>query len=351
MLPISARIFFLEAAFIALVAGGTAQGQTMNLKAKNINSSASLKSAIFTGAGNSIEANSTTSFVGGGYSNKVGSNWACVLGGGYNTARGFAATVGGGNRNLAQGTDATVAGGHGNHATNDYASIGGGYMNTASGFLSTVSGGYTNTASGQYATVPGGYQNSAIHNGSFVWGDGTEPTASSGDNTFTVRGTGGAIFLTGSGSSAGVFLPSGGTSWASLSDRNAKTDFEPVDKKKILAKVASLPVTSWHYKHDLNRRYIGPTSQDFYAAFGLGANDKSISTLDSDGVMYASIQGLMEELKERDHAITTLGEALAWQKLQNDKALAERDMEIDNMKEKIDYLRNRLDTLAPPSRD
>jgi hypothetical protein len=87
---------------------------------------------------------------------------------------------------------------------------------------------------------------------------------------------------------------------------NSKTDFEPVKPREILSKVASSPVTSWHYKHDLKRRNIGPMAQDLHAAFGLGSDDKSIGTLDSDGVMYAAIQGLVEELKDRDKAIDEL---------------------------------------------
>ena len=47
-------------------------------------------------------------------------------------------------------------------------------------------------------------------------------------------------------------------------------------------------------------------AQDFRAAFGLGDDDNSISALNSDGVMYAAIQGLVEELKERDKAIEEL---------------------------------------------
>jgi hypothetical protein len=65
-------------------------------------------------------------------------------------------------------------------------------------------------------------------------------------------------------------------------------------------------VTSWHYKHNLNRRYIGPMAQDFHAAFGLGVDDKTISTLDTDGVTLAAIKGLVEELKERDERIANL---------------------------------------------
>ena len=43
-----------------------------------------------------------------------------------------------------------------------------------------------------------------------------------------------------------------------------------------------------------------------HAAFGLGYDNKTISTADSDGVMYAAIQGLVEELKDRDAKIGEL---------------------------------------------
>jgi hypothetical protein len=47
-------------------------------------------------------------------------------------------------------------------------------------------------------------------------------------------------------------------------------------------------------------------AQDFHAAFGLGADDKTITTLDTDGVTLAAIKGLVEELKERDQEIAGL---------------------------------------------
>ena len=50
--------------------------------------------------------------------------------------------------------------------------------------------------------------------------------------------------------------------------------------------------------------HIGPVAQDFKAAFYPGRDDKSITTLEFDGVALAAIQGLnqklMEELKHRD---------------------------------------------------
>jgi hypothetical protein len=141
-------------------------------------------------------------------------------------------------------------------------------------------------------------------------------TLSVANNSFTVRAPGGVRFITTTSSTNisttnasgtnGVMLVANGTAWASLSDSNSKTDFEPIQPREILSKVAALPVTAWHYKHDPTRRYIGPMSQDFHAAFGLGSDDKTITTLDSDGVMYAAIQGLVAELGERDRAIDEL---------------------------------------------
>jgi regulator of replication initiation timing len=43
---------------------------------------------------------------------------------------------------------------------------------------------------------------------------------------------------------------------------------------------------------------MGPTAQEFYAAFGLGEDDKHITTVDADGVALAAIQGLHQLVKE-----------------------------------------------------
>jgi hypothetical protein len=40
--------------------------------------------------------------------------------------------------------------------------------------------------------------------------------------------------------------------------------------------------------------------QDFHAAFGLGATDKGIATVDADGGALAAIQGLNAKLEERE---------------------------------------------------
>ena len=75
------------------------------------------------------------------------------------------------------------------------------------------------------------------------------------------------------------------------SDRNVKEGFEPVDRRAILAAVATLPIERWSYKGEA-ARHLGPMAQDFAAAFGLGTDDRHIFTLDAAGIALAAIQGL-----------------------------------------------------------
>jgi len=84
------------------------------------------------------------------------------------------------------------------------------------------------------------------------------------------------------------------------SDKHRKMAIEPVDAREILAKVQAMPVAEWTYKHDAETgiRHIGPMAQDFYAAFGTGADEKGISSLDGTGVALAAIQALSAENSE-----------------------------------------------------
>ena len=61
--------------------------------------------------------------------------------------------------------------------------------------------------------------------------------------------------------------------------------------RAVLAAVAALPIERWSYKGE-PVRHLGPMAQDFAAAFGLGADDRHIFTLDAAGVALAAIQGL-----------------------------------------------------------
>jgi hypothetical protein len=47
-------------------------------------------------------------------------------------------------------------------------------------------------------------------------------------------------------------------------------------------------------------------AQDFYAAFGVGEDDRHISTVDADGVALAAIQGLYQLMQEQNAQIVAL---------------------------------------------
>ena len=91
------------------------------------------------------------------------------------------------------------------------------------------------------------------------------------------------------------------------SDRNAKTDFGPVDPAAVLDSVAKLPIQQWRFKAEPEGvKHVGPMAQDFRAAFGLGEIPTAIATVDADGVALAAIQGLNQKLEERDAEVQAL---------------------------------------------
>ncbi len=99
--------------------------------------------------------------------------------------------------------------------------------------------------------------------------------------------------------------------WMSTCDRNAKDNFAAIDPCDVLARLADLPITSWNYTGDDDGVvHIGPTAQDFSAAFGLGSDDRFIGMVDADGVALAAIQGLHQVVKEKDAEIGELRERI-----------------------------------------
>ena len=106
---------------------------------------------------------------------------------------------------------------------------------------------------------------------------------------------------------SGVTLPAGSGSWGSYSDRNAKANCAPVDTRAVLERVVTLPVSTWNYKaQDPSIRHMGPMAQDFHETFKLGDSEKTISTVDADGVALAAIQGLNQKLEEKEARIAEL---------------------------------------------
>jgi hypothetical protein len=82
-----------------------------------------------------------------------------------------------------------------------------------------------------------------------------------------------------------------------MSDRKLKENLAPVDPQAVLEQVGELPLSTWNYiSQEDEIRHIGPMAQDFYAAFGVGENDTTITAIDGDGVSLAAIQALYERV-------------------------------------------------------
>ena len=303
--------------------------------------------ATMSGGGGNVITNASNTTIGGGSGNSIqsDSDWGSISGGFVNTIESgvFFATIGGGENHTIQANalGATIAGGSSSaiESGSSYATIGGGSQNRiqTGGGWSTIGGGSFNTiqSNAQFSTIPGGEHcttagNSSFaagchanakHNGAFVWADssGFFDFPSSQTNEFAARATGGVRFVSGVDSNgvpvAGVALPAGSGSWSSLSDRNAKTNFAPVNSRELLDRLAQLPIQTWNYKSQSESvRHIGPTAQDFHAAFAVGEDDRHIATVDEAGVALAAIQGLnhrlTEELNRRDGEIQELRQQL-----------------------------------------
>jgi hypothetical protein len=251
--------------------------------------------------GNSVAPGVVGATIAGGGGEQAGINTPNTVGGNWGT-------VGGGFDNSAA-LQATVAGGANNTASGQLATVGGGALNIASGELATVPGGNGNLAAGSFSFAAG--SNARANNGgSFVWSDASSFGVIVGDtgaNQFVARAAGGFTFYTASDLSTGATLASGSGSWSSLSDRNVKANFNAVDGQALLARLAALPISTWNYKAQPESiRHMGPTAQDFRAAFGLGEDESHISTVDAQGVALAAIQALYQITQEKDRKIKQL---------------------------------------------
>jgi hypothetical protein len=329
--------------------GNLASGNRATIAGGYDNTASGSRASVGGGTGNT--ASDWYTSVGGGTNNTASASRATVSGGSYNQATAPYATIGGGggdssttgNRvtdeygtvgggynnqagnnagTTADATYAIVGGGRSNTASSWYAAVGGGYGNTASGGRATVGGGGFNTAGGECSVVAGGCYSAALadysfaaghlaiadRRGCFVWGDATEAEVRcEGENQFVVRSSGGVYLSTDGGRSSGVHLASGSSSWSQVSDREAKENFTAVDVRRVLARLAEIPISTWNYKtQDATVRHMGPVAQDLYAAFGLGEDARHVSTVDADGVALAAIQGLYHVVQEQAGQIDAL---------------------------------------------
>ena len=147
------------------------------------------------------------------------------------------------------------------------------------------------------STVANGVGVSGFSTGDAATGVEGRITGTSGTAVAGIASAGGesAKFVGGSGG-MGNCTYAGGAGWNCTSDRNKKENFRSIDSSQILESVAAMPVSQWNMKGDTKHSpHIGPTAQDFYAAFKLGDSDVTINTADAQGVALAAIKGLVEE--------------------------------------------------------
>lgn len=226
-------------------------------------------------------------------------------------------------------------------------------MNASAAFAA----GEDNVASGAASVALGYHAHTNARQGSFVFSDRSSvDTLRAGVNhSANWRVSGGFRIFTASNLSTGVTIQSGasvsnwgqssaviststgaslttGGVWQNASDVNRKHAFEDVAGEEILTALRDLPIRKWTYdSEDETVRHLGPTSQDFRQAFGLGSDELSIGTVDADGVALLGVQTLERRTSDQLARI---------EKLEQENA-ALRD-EMARLKSEADELAERL---------
>jgi hypothetical protein len=224
----------------------------------------------------------------------------------------------------------SVAFGNNVRASGDYAAAFG--NNSTAANSSSFAAGDGATATGAASVAMGWAAHTNARQGSFVFGDrSTTDTVRAGVNhSANWRVSGGFRVFTSSNLSTGVTIQSGSTTsnwgqssaviststgamlttggvWQNASDVNRKHLFENVNGEDVLTRLRGIPIRSWSYRaEDATVRHLGPTSQDFRRAFGLGSDDRSIGTVDADGVALAGVQALEKRTAQQAAEIRDL---------------------------------------------
>jgi hypothetical protein len=242
----------------------------------------------------------------GGYNCKASGDYAFAFGqegtasGEGSVSFGFNSTASGKNA-IAMGAQsgasgfASIAMGRYAGAT-DTASIAMGYWSSSSGNSAIALGRY-NKAIGDYSVAIGS-KAKTLHEGAIVLSDRSSNnyTVSTSDNQFMVRAAGGTIIYSDAAMTTGVSLAAGSGSWSTLSDSTLKENITLPDVDQIAQKAKHIKVYSWNYiAQNDSIRHIGPMAQDFYAAFGLGENEATISSVDFDGINLLLLKTLIEK--------------------------------------------------------
>jgi hypothetical protein len=158
--------------------------------------------------------------------------------------------------------------------------------NVTNGTQDTVRAGLVGSATWRLSCGMRIYTNQALTTGVSFGGPAVNSSVCGSSNPYHGQAT--AMIST----STGAYLSTSGV-WTNTSDVNRKHLFQAVSGEDVLARLRSMPIQSWSYRTDSDEvRHLGPTAQDFRAAFGLGSDEVTIGTVDADGVALAAAQAL-----------------------------------------------------------
>jgi hypothetical protein len=197
------------------------------------------------------------------------------------------------------------------------------------------------TADAEWSIALGRRASVAGHVGSFVFGGSLAGASAASDSILatadgqgTFRVPGGFRIFTNTAATVGVRVNAGGSSWEVISDRNRKESFLAVDTDDVLARIRTLPVTTWQYKDEQDRtvRHIGPMAQDWQRAFGFSQDGTTINMSDFDGVNLAAIQALDARATGQESRI---------------QALEAQNAELRAANERLEERLRRLERLLP----
>ena len=231
-----------------------------------------------------------------------------------------------------------------------------GYFTTASGFASTAMGSNA-TASGRASTAMGestraqAYASLVLGRWNVIAGStsswvGTEPVLVVGNGEGdSLRSNAFTLLKNGNLTIAGTY--------SNGSDRSVKENFAAVDAREVLEKVAALPIETWNYLSQPDTiRHMGPMSQDFRAAFGLGQDEVTISTVDGAGVALAAIQGLHQLAREQETALQEQHATIERQQAaldvlrEENRQFAQRVAEVELLRADNEHLARKVRDLA-----
>ncbi len=89
--------------------------------------------------------------------------------------------------------------------------------------------------------------------------------------------------------------------------RVAEAEARPTNGHELLERLAALPVATWRYHWESPAiRHLGPMSQDFRAAFGLGSDERRIDMVDANGVLTVAVQALVRRIAALEAEVSAL---------------------------------------------